>query len=908
MKRNYILYFIILALFTACDADELELNNSNDKENRETKTLYVSSNNMPHIQKGEIRIKLSKSIGDNISITKPQGIVQSNVSQLNVFLNSINANKMQRLFPYAGKFEERTRKEGLHLWYKVNFDKNIPVSTALDKAEQISGVEIVENVLIPKVSSNKAVEAPLFNPNPFIAPAEEEGLPFNDPKLIDQWHYNNTGAFGKSKKGADINLFEAWKREIGKPNVIVCVVDGGVDYSHEDLKDNMHINTAELNGTAGVDDDGNGYIDDIYGYNFVSGSGNITAIEHGTHVAGTVAARNNNGIGVCGVAGGDGTPDSGIRMISAQIFEDAQGGDTPAALKYGADNGAVISQNSWGYPFPGPGYLPASEREAIDYFVKYAGCDNNGNQLADSPMKGGIVIFAAGNDDRDFLSYPAAYEATVAVASMAPNFKKAYYSTYGKWVDITAPGGDLNFPKGEVLSTLPGNRYGYMQGTSMACPHVSGIAALIASKFGGPGFTSEDLRQRLLTGLRPKDIDEENPDYKGKLGVGYIDAYRVLAVNENKAPGNPTFISVVPDFISMEIKWKAVGDEDDVVPDFYRLYYSEEVLNESNYKTADFIKISAAGYEEGETITYLVKDLPLNTQYYFAVDAVDRWGLTSQVDFTEGKTKENHAPIIKREDNSLIKLTGKQVVSLNLIVEEPDNQDWTCEIEGHQNGVVYKKEQNAINLTFRALEPFGRYKLKVIVKDVFGAKAEIKIPFEYYENQAPIMVKPLEKVYTPLGKTYNINLSDFFRDPEETKLTYTAKSLNGSILGVNVKENILTVNPLKLGLGAIDVTVTDEAGATTYATITVQVVNDNIVYVAYPIPVDKMLNVRLSNDVNNAKLTVRSTTGASVFKKEVTVANDNRLVVLNLGNLSAGAYVLYAEANGKTFKQSFIKY
>ncbi len=908
MKRNYIFYFIILALFAACDADELELNSPNNNQNREAKSLYVSSDNMSHIQKGEMRIKLSKSIGDNISITKPQGIVQSNVSQLNVFLNSINANNMKRLFPYAGKFEERTRKEGLHLWYKVNFDKNIPVSTALSKAEQISGVEIVESVLIPKISSNKAVEAPLFNPNPFIAPTEEEGLPFDDPKLSDQWHYNNTGAFGNSKKGADINLFEAWKREIGKPNVIVCVVDGGIDYNHEDLKDNMHINTAELNGMTGFDDDGNGYIDDIYGYNFVSGSGNITAIEHGTHVAGTVAARNNNGIGVCGVAGGDGTPNSGIRMISAQIFEDAQGGDTPAALKYGADNGAVISQNSWGYPFPGPGYLPASEREAIDYFIKYAGCDNNGNQLADSPMKGGVVIFAAGNDDRDFLSYPSAYEATVAVASMAPNFKKAYYSTYGNWVDITAPGGDLNFPKGEVLSTLPGNKYGYMQGTSMACPHVSGIAALITSKFGGPGFTNEDLRKRLLTGLRPKDIDEENPDYKGKLGVGYIDAFRVLATNDDKKPENPTFISVVPDFTSMEINWKAVGDEDDVVPDFYRLYYSEEVLNESNYKTADFIKISAAGYEEGETITYVVENLPLNTQYYFAIDAVDRWGLTSQADFAEGKTKENHAPIIKREDNSPIKLTGKQVVSLKLIVDEPDNQDWTCEIEGYQKGVIYKKGQNTINLEFRAIEPFGRYKLKVIVKDIFGAKAEIRIPFEYYQNQAPIMVKPLEKVYTPQGKIYSINLSDFFQDPEETKLTYTAKSLNGSILGVEVKGDMLTINPLKLGLGAIDVTVTDEAGATTYATITVQVVNDNIVYVAYPIPVDKMLNVRLSNDVNKAKLTVRSTTGASVFEKEVTVTNDNRLVVLNLSNLSAGAYVLYAEANGKTFKQSFVKY
>lgn len=180
-----------------------------------------------------------------------------------------------------------------------------------------------------------------------------------------QWHYKNFGITPRSVEGADINLFEAWKQTTGSPNVIVSIVDGGIDGSHEDLKDNLWINEGEIPGN-GIDDDGNGFIDDVYGYNFVSDKGEITLDEagHGTHVAGTVAARNNNGIGVSGVAGGDGTPNSGARLMSCQIFEGANGsGQGAGATVYGANNGAVISQNSWGYDYPGPGNIPASIRE-----------------------------------------------------------------------------------------------------------------------------------------------------------------------------------------------------------------------------------------------------------------------------------------------------------------------------------------------------------------------------------------------------------------------------------------------------------------------------------------------------------------------------------------------------------------
>ncbi len=903
MIRKYIYGFFLLSFLFACEKENIEVRETAiDDANSAAKTSYSSSYDHPNIEKGVIKIKLNESVGDDVSVIRQGAIVQSNITPLNALLSQLQATSMKRLFPYAGKFEQRTRRAGLHRWYVVRFNPKTSVGTAMAMAKKLKSVQIVEEqykIKLSKYSLNTASNALPTKANP----------PMNDPLLNRQWHYNNTGLLDDFVKGADINLFKVWQVGVsGTSNVIVNVVDGGVDYKHEDLKDNMHINIAELNGTKGVDDDNNGCIDDIYGYNFVNNDAEIIPELHGTHVAGTVAARNNNGIGVCGVAGGDGTPNSGVRLINSQIFVGEKGGDTASAIKYGADNGAVISQNSWGYPYPGPGYLPVSEKEAIDYFVKYAGCDNNGKQLANSPMKGGVVIFAAGNDDRDFVSIPAFYKKVVAVTAMAPNFKKAWYSTYGNWADIMAPGGDELFTNGEVYSTLPDNEYGYMQGTSMACPHVSGIAALIVSKFGKQGFTNDDLKKRLLTSLRPFNIDKENPRYKGKLGVGYIDAYAALAENQNKKPEKPQFVSVTPDFVSLDIKWKAVSDEDDTLPLFYKLYFSNKQLNKSNYNKAECIQINALGYVAGTEINYIMKKLPMNTNFYFAIEAIDRWGLTSDVDFIAAKTKENHQPVITRENNTPIRLTGKAKLSVKLLVNEPDGQKWNYEVLGYQKGVTHDRTDDAVIIDFRVVKPLGKFSLQVVVTDELGAKTMVDVPFEYYKNNPPVLVKELPKLYAPVGKKQVIDLSKFIKDPEGDKLIYTAQSLTNAILGVTLEGSKLSIDPLKLGLGSIEITATDVNGASITTPILLQVVKDDIVYMAYPIPVKRHLNVVLSNEVNRAKLQVRTLTGSLVYEKNVVVKNDNRVVALDLKEVSGGTYVLYVEANNKTYKQTFIKY
>ncbi len=888
IKKYYYLFFCFFLI--ACNTDDITLDNL-DTQKTQTRSFSVQNTN---IRKGVMRIKLANSITDKIHFTQKSNLTQCNISQLNALFGGLRAKKVMRLFPYAGKFEERTRKEGLHRWYVVEFNDDIPMDKALSKAKSTRGVEIVESV--PEIK--------LYGANT---------TSFNDPYLSRQWHYNNTGEVKFSKAGADINLYKAWEIETGKPNVIVNIVDGGVDYKHEDLKESFYINEAELNGEAGKDDDENGFVDDVYGYNFVDNKGLIEdSNPHATHVAGTVAARNNNGIGVCGVAGGDGTANSGVRIINSQIFKDGQSagwGSSARAIKYGADNGAVISQNSWGYGNPEMQghYIYPSDKEAIDYFIKYAGCDNNGNQLPDSPMKGGVLIFAGGNEAEEYLSYPAAYEKVIAVSAMRPDFKKAWYSNWGSWMDIMAPGGN-DFGEQRIYSTVPNNSYDYNQGTSMACPHVSGVAALIVSKFGKQGFTNEDLKKRLLTALKDVNIDKENPKYKGKLGRGYLDAYKALAENKNKKPKKPITTSIKPELTAIELEWNAVSDEDDGTANVYNLYYAKNSLNTNNYKNANLIEVSGINYKAGEKITYLLEKLSLNTTYYFALEAIDRWGLTSGVYFTQGKTKENFPPIITKEEK-VIRITGEETATLKLTIDEPEKQQWTYKIEGYQKGVSCKREGDTLLFTFRVIEPLGKYSFKVVVTDIFKANSEpMEVTFEYYKNEPPVLEKEFDKVFIPINKNYTINLLDYFTDPENKKMTFTANSSNNSLAGVKIEGNKLAINPINLGIGSINISATDIGGKKTTATLQFQAVNDAIVYLMYPIPVEKNLNIRLSNEVDKAKLIIRTITGKTVLEKNVTVVGNNRHIILNLSNFAAGNYVLIVEANGEKFEQTFVKY
>jgi subtilisin family serine protease len=571
------------------------------------------------IRQGQVKVKFSKAMSTSITsmrMSSPDGMLKTGIKSFDAVSEKYTASKMRRLFPKSpdARLEEKHRKHGLHLWYVIDISENenpLDVAKAYSQLGEVQVAEVErEKILAP--TTIVEYEAGITTMS--------SDMPFNDPYLIDQWHYNNSGQFNGAVIGADINLFEAWKTTAGSSDVIVSVHDTGIDVNHNDLAANIWVNEVEKNGTAGVDDDNNGYVDDINGWNFNNNSPTMEVHYHATHVAGTIAAVNNNGIGVAGVAGGTGIGD-GAKVMAIETIGGANANEIESGFVYAADNGAVISQNSWGYTTPGT--IEQSVLDGIDYFIAEAG-DYTG-----SPMKGGLVIFAAGNSGLDADFYPGYYDNVLTVASIGPDFAKAGYSNYGNWVDITAPGGNSSInSKGGVLSTFPDNQVAYLDGTSMACPHVSGVAALVLANRDHQ-YTPDELRNQLVTGVT--DIDQYNPDFVGKMGSGLTDVVMAIATDEKLPPA--TITDLILSSISQEfaiIEWTVPSDSDDVQPLDFQLYYSTDSIVDTNLAIANSIilkNIKAPGEKE----SFEIPNLLALTKYYFAVVSTDRWGNTSPI-------------------------------------------------------------------------------------------------------------------------------------------------------------------------------------------------------------------------------------------------------------------------------------
>lgn len=522
--------------------------------------------------------------------------------------------KLKRVFPPAGKFEERRKAFGLDLWYKVELPEETDAREVVDFYSGQEGVVYVEK------------EVPVAIPVPLALPYGEESramavdLPFNDPGLSKQWHYDRMGVV-ETSENAHIGLFKGWKVTGGNRKVIVAVLDVGVDYLHDDLKDNMWVNEAELNGVPGKDNDNNGYAGDIYGYNFAAGTGNVDRADHGTHVAGTIAAVNNNGIGVCGIAGGTGQ-DDGVRIMACQIGT-TFGGVTSNwealanAFAYAADNGAVICQCSWTFPY-GNSLL----KSGIEYFIEHAGSGE------DSPMKGGIVIVAAGNDGRHMMAYPAGYESCISVAAVSNTGQKADYSNYDESVDISAPGGLRAPTELGVYSTLANNKYGYMNGTSMACPHVSGIAALIISAHANEDFTAEQLKNILLESV--VSIEDSDPEYAALMGKGVARVDRALWNDDGVAPEAVNDLTLTQKDNKFFLTWSNASDPNDGSPRFYQVYSGEIPLTETNLEGAEMQQIDVRDKKAGDRVEM---EIPVPedrlTVSYYAVTGEDTWGNVS---------------------------------------------------------------------------------------------------------------------------------------------------------------------------------------------------------------------------------------------------------------------------------------
>jgi subtilisin family serine protease len=365
-------------------------------------------------------------------------------------------------------------------WYSVS----VPVGTSMQQA-----------LAFWQSHPNVAIVTPDFE-------LTTQSIP-NDPSFGSLWGLSNNGSQG-GLLNADINIEPAWALGTAT-SIVTAVIDTGVDYTHPDLASNIWTNTDEVAGN-GIDDDGNGFVDDVRGWDFVNNDSDpMDDNGHGTHVAGTIGAVGNNGIGVTGVAW--------TASIMPLKFLDQSGSgslsDAIKAIQYARVNGAKIINASWG----GGGFSSALQ-SAITQFI----------------TSGGLFVAAAGNEatNNDVTpSYPANYQGVISVGASTRTDTRASFSNYGTSVDVFAPGQS-------ILSTLPGNRYGSLSGTSMATPQVAGALALLWGQ--NPTLSANSISQALINST--DNVLRASNSTHGRINVGAA-ATALRANNPTTPPTTP---------------------------------------------------------------------------------------------------------------------------------------------------------------------------------------------------------------------------------------------------------------------------------------------------------------------------------------------------------------------------------
>ena len=652
----------------------------------------------------------------------------------------------ERLIPFAtnSKIEQRHRDAGLHLWYLVD--------APLEMFQTTSGIR--------KLRSTQKIEMPDFPKNDTehsdvsAAPLANmaRNLSANDPLYEKQWHYHE-------QCPGSINLPKAWEKEEGNPNVLVAVMDQWIDHTHPDLAANMWVNRAEQDGLPNVDDDGNGYVDDIHGLNLTSNSefGN-----HGTHVAGTIAAVNNNGIGVCGIAGGNGN-DTGVKLMSVAIIpiDNNKVEDYMLArgYVYAADMGAIISSNSWKRTNDEQVEIIL---EGIEYFMK------NSGQYEGSLMNGGLVVFGAANDGGEKTPFPISglsekRDNLIVVASVASNGIRSTFSNYGDWIDISAPGGEED-GKG-VYSTYTDNRYGFQNGTSMACPHVSGVAALVVSKFGGAFLTPSQVKEIIINSSAEVDKYQIGYPYAGKLGAGILNADAALNSNLQTAPDSPKSFRVTRDSQRRTYFEWAVPLDANSSPVAYCAVYADDTEK----------PLFTAKTSNSEEFCVVAQDVEASS---FTIQAIDAFGNSSHHS-TKTYLEEISAPIIKNTYNNS-----------NVIVHRPGNYYEyalpVCEVNlfcanvesysvEEPNNIVssyYNDSLDVLCLRFNVTQttPLGDYPLTVKYGIPGNEDKTLELRYSVLpalqEITGPMAIPDKANIYTSdFEGTVEMNLRDYIYDP-----------------------------------------------------------------------------------------------------------------------------------------------